>query len=296
FTTLDEARAAIESAPPVRLLLEMGGDPQSLGGPVPRGELSFEAWPPPTAEPITWYLGSENALLTEPNNDGSGAAHSFAFDAENSQRVTEAADDDGNEFDNLAWEPLVEGNALAYETELFTDDLLLAGSGVVELWVASTADDADLQVTISEIRPDGQEMYIQTGWLRASHRALDDSRSSALLPFHTHAEIDLGPLPAGEFTPIQVEIFPAAHVVRAGSRLRLVIDSPGGTRNLWKFDVLEGPATHSVALTGAMPSSITLPFVRDAEVPVGLPPCPDTRSQPCRPYLTVANSPSALTP
>ena len=34
--------------------------------------------------------------------------------------------------------------------------------------------DTDLEVTISEIRPDGQEVYIQSGWLRASHRALDD--------------------------------------------------------------------------------------------------------------------------
>ena len=45
-------------------------------------------------------------------------------------------------------------------------------------------DDADVEVNLSEVRPDGQEMYVQSGWLRASHRALDP-KSTELWPEHT---------------------------------------------------------------------------------------------------------------
>ncbi len=51
---------------------------------------------------------------------------------------------------------------------------VVVGSGSADLWIRSDAADTDLEVTISEIRPDGQEMYVQSGWLRASHRALDE--------------------------------------------------------------------------------------------------------------------------
>ena len=58
----------------------------------------------------------------------------------------------------------------------------MAGTGSVDLWVASNRRDADLQVTLSEVRPDGTERYVQNGWLRAQPpqarpRALDRARA-----------------------------------------------------------------------------------------------------------------------
>ena len=71
----------------------------------------------------------------------------------------------------------------------------IAGSGSVDLWVGSSTGDTDLEVTVTEVRPDGTEIYIQSGWLRASQRALDDERSSELRPVQTHLEADAAPLP-----------------------------------------------------------------------------------------------------
>ena len=62
---------------------------------------------------------------------------------------------------------------LGYVTEPLTTDTVLAGTGSVDLWVRSSKPDVDLEVTISEVRPDGKETYVQSGWLRASQRALD---------------------------------------------------------------------------------------------------------------------------
>ena len=50
----------------------------------------------------------------------------------------------------------------------------------VDLWVKSTEANTDLQVSLTEVRPDGQEMYVQDGWLRASNRKLDEAVNLAL--------------------------------------------------------------------------------------------------------------------
>ena len=69
--------------------------------------------------------------------------------------------------------------------------LSMAGSGSADLWIAADAEDVDLQVTLSEVRPDGQEMLVQSGWLRASHRALDEDASTNLRPRHRHTAASL---------------------------------------------------------------------------------------------------------
>jgi len=148
----------------------------------------------------------------------------------------------------------------------------MAGTGSVDLWLRSTAADTDLQVTLTEVRPDGRERYVQNGWLRASHRKLDAARSTELRPVHTHLEADAAPLPAGELVPVRVEIVPFGHVFRAGTRIRLSIEAPGGDRPLWTFKALQPtePVTDSVAHTTGMPSRVVLPVVPGVELGGGL--------------------------
>ena len=72
------------------------------------------------------------------------------------------------------------GTALAYETAPLAErrDASI-GNSSVDLWLKSTAPDTDIQVTITEVRPDGKEMYVQNGWLRASDRALSPDATDA---------------------------------------------------------------------------------------------------------------------
>ena len=46
------------------------------------------------------------------------------------------------------------------------------GAGSLRVWVRASVFDVDLQATVSEVRPDGREYYVQSGWLRASERRL----------------------------------------------------------------------------------------------------------------------------
>jgi len=287
FTGLsyEEALAMFESEPRVRILFDNGaGDPDVPGSPVPGFEESFSAWPIPEIDPYFLYFDDEGGLVTEiPVSDGED---SYLYDPSRGQQTNYTGGSSGvwRALPNWHWLPAADGTAVTYESDPLADDLVTAGSGSVDLWFESTAPDTDIQVTLSEVRPDGSEYYIQNGWLRTSRRTLDTLLSTELRPVHTHREADAADLPAGEASLVRVEIMPFAHAFRAGSRVRLAVESPGGTRALWKFDTLApgGEVTNTV-LHGMMhPSRLVLPRIPGIEIPTEQPPCPSLRAQPCR--------------
>lgn len=287
-----QALAAFENEPPVRVLFESGtGDPGQPGAPVPGFEHSFDAWPVPDTQATAWYLG-DDGLLSETPVD-TDAIDTFTYDDSNAQHVNLAAGAGGNDVwlaqPPWDWRPLADDRAVAYATDPLAEDVVMVGSGSIDLLVRADAPDVDLQVTLSEIRPDGAENYIQNGWLRASRRALDPALSTELRPVTTQKEADAAPLPAGVFTPVRIELFPFAHAFRAGSRIRLSIEAPGGDRAIWKFAALavDGGATVEIALDG---SRVVLPVVPGVDVPTVLPPCAALRNQPCRDYEEIDNS------
>jgi hypothetical protein len=178
-----------------------------------------------------------------------------------------------------------------FESAPLAADLVMLGHGSVDLWFQSTSTDADIEVTLTEIRPDGQDMLVQGGWLRASHRALRDD-ATELRPVKTHLKEDSEPLPAGEWTEVRVELMPFGHIFRAGSRLRLTIDTPGDTAARWYFILDEQPegTRHMVAHNAAYPSSVLFPVIPDVTVEPTLPAC-TLRGQPCRAYAEFVNTP-----
>jgi len=288
--TYEQAKAQFESEDPVRLLLEVGGAADlPPGAPVPAFELSFPEWPPPTTEPWRLYLHADGSLRefapSEPASS-SGFAHDVAKGQETLRvRSFEQAPQ------NMVWAPWKPGRQVVFVGEPLEEDVVMAGSASADLWIQSQADDADLEVMLSEVRPDGKEMYVSSGWLRASRRALAPE-STVLQPVQTHLEAEVQPLQPGEWVLARVEIYPFAHAFRAGSQVRIEIATPGGNKGRWKFDVLPlAPGVHhAIAHSSVHASSVVLPVVPDAEVPTDLPACPSLRSQPCRTYVPHANA------
>jgi hypothetical protein len=84
------------------------------------------------------------------------------------------------------------------------------------------------------------------------------------------------------------------HVFRTGSRIRILVNTPGGSRAEWRFALKSWPGevTHTVGHDAPHPSSVVLPVVADAIAPSPLPPCPSLRGQPCRDYAPYANTPA----
>jgi len=152
-------------------------------------------------------------------------------------------------------------SSLQWTTAPFTSDLTLLGSASLDLWLSSTAPDTDLQVTLSEVRPDGKEMYLQKGWLKVSQRKLNPVRSTVLRPFQTHLEKDVQLLTPGTPVAARVEVFPFGALIRKGSSLRVSLEAPTALPELWAFAAIPVPAVNTVLSDKAHPSRLVLPVV-----------------------------------
>jgi putative CocE/NonD family hydrolase len=297
----DEARALYDSEDRVHIYWESGARPdeQTLGAPEAAAESSYRRWPPSEALVTRWYFQSGGGLGDSPPDipdDDPTASDAYVYDPSAKPRGDfhcPGGEPDPNHCRDAIWKadavydwrPLPVGKALSFASDPLPSNVTVLGSGSVDLWIQSTASDTDLEVTLTELRPDGHERYVQSGWLRASHRALDEERSTELLPRHTHLEADAQVLPAGEFVLVRVELLPVGHAFRAGSRVRISVETPGGNRPLWTFHTLQTnlPTLNWVAHSRGHPSRLVLAVVSDPPVPTALPPCPTSlRSQPCR--------------
>jgi predicted acyl esterase len=277
-TDFAAALASYEAEPPVRVLFD-SGDGGPRGAALAGFETTFSAWPPPSTSPRTWYF-ERGGGLGDAKPDAA-ASDRFAYDPGAFPRTSE----DG-------WKPLPSGKATAYVSEPLAADTVMLGSGSVDLWLRSTAPDVDVEVTVSEVRPDGQETYVQSGWLRASRRALDTAASTDLAPVPTFKRRDAAALPKGRFALVRVPLFPFGHVFRAGSQVRIAVQPPGGNRPSWAFESLTYPddVTNEIAIGRNHASRVVLPVVPGIDVPTPRPACGSLRGQPCREYVPTANA------
>ncbi len=116
------------------------------------------------------------------------------------------------------------GDGLTFRSTALASDMEFTGPVSARLWVSSTTEDADLFVVFRVFDPQGDEVVFQgavepnapiaQGWLRASHRALDDRLSTEWRPVHSHVEREM--LTPGEIYELHVELWPTSIVVPAG--------------------------------------------------------------------------------
>jgi len=186
---------------------------------------------------------------------------------------------------NAFWGPLPADwreTQLAYTSAPLAEDTMLYGPASADLWVAAMAGDADLQVTVTEVRPDGQEMYVQRGWLRLSNRTLDTTRSTPLRPVALEDPERLRVVLPGRPVLARVEVNKMGHFVRKGSRLRLWIDTPAQTGGM-VFDTFSLRQRVHVLHTAKFDSLLRFGVLRGVRGPAALPACGRVLMQPCRP-------------
>jgi predicted acyl esterase len=306
--TYAEALSAFTALPEVRVLFDNGAGTSpngntTPGNPYPGFEQSFSAFPIPGTTARSWYLGPEGALDEEPaTSDG---VDSYTSDA----GATPLTDYTGSTGPGGLWGVASQwkwnwaqppaGSAVSYVSAPLSTDTTVIGGGAVNLWVKSSTPDVDLQATVSEVRPDGNETFVQNGWIRASERKLATTSTNMfgetptpVAPIPTFLASDVQPMPAGEFVPVTIPLYFEGHAYRAGSRIRVTISAPNGTQPVWSFDETQpegATAEVSIAFGPSMPASLILPVVPGVNVPTGLPPCPSLRNEPCRPYQAFVN-------
>lgn len=314
-TTYAGALAAFRNLPTVQVRFDNGAgtDPKGAfiaGNPYAAYTTGFDSLPVAGTQTRTWYLGPDGTLTDDPPSDY--AADTYTSDASALPPTDYDGDTGGGGLWANAdawkwnWVPNPDGSAVSYLTPPLAHDTTVVGTGAVTVWVRSSTPDVDLQATISEVRPDGVESFVQNGWLRASARTLSTDANNIFKrpstpadPIPSFAADDAAPMPAGEFVPVAIPLYYQGHAYRAGSKIRVVVSAPNGSQPIWSFDETQpAGATSQVAIarTPSMPSSLKLPVVPDVEIPTALPACPSLRNEPCRTYTASTNASEALTP
>jgi uncharacterized protein len=124
-----------------------------------------------------------------------------------------------------------DGEGTTFLSPPFERETEITGPSAAKLFVSSTTADADVFAILRVFTPDLREVVFQgaidphtpigQGWLRASHRKLDASRSLPHRPYHSHDEI--WPLVPNEVVELDVEIWPTCIVVPKGYRFGLTV-------------------------------------------------------------------------
>ena len=293
--TYQGALTAFEQLEPIRILFDNGAGSSTAGAPVPGFEQSFPSFPIPDTTGRSWYLAGGGALRDK--RPARAGINSFTWNAA-ARPLTDftgdtAAGDGGlwTATPPYKWEQSPAGSALSYLTSPLEDNTTVIGAGAVHAWVRSSSPNVDLQVTISEVRPDGKETFVQGGWLRGNERKLDALKSKPLEPVLSLRARDVKPLPRKRFVKVTIPLYYEGHVYRAGSSIRVTIAAPNGDQPIWSFSETQpkGQSTVSIAHSKRRPSRLVLPVVPGVNVPTDLPPCPGLRGQPCREYQAFEN-------
>ncbi|ESQ88609.1 hypothetical protein ABAC460_15060 [Asticcacaulis sp. AC460] len=240
----------------------------------PSWSFTRPAWPV-AVTPRVLNLADDGRLTAEA---GQGTPDAYAYPRPGVAVATDEMDTGGDGWSSL--EPGWRDGVAVYTSAPLTQTLLTYGTASADLWLSATTSDTDVQVTLTEVRPDGQEMFVQRGWLRLSNRALD-ARSTQLLPIPLDRPDSQVALTPDVSVLGRVELSKFSHAFRPGSRIRIWIDTPsrwGG----YGFTPVSAPSTNRVWHDAAHPSRLVLGELTDVTVPPTAQPCDTVLKQPCR--------------
>jgi putative CocE/NonD family hydrolase len=239
----------IMDEPPVKLLIRTGG------GTSKDYQFRFEnEWPLARTQWTKFYLRADRS---DPVADVMGVEGGLGDKAPASEKtITYSATGMTKAGVASASSTMTSGGPMnrtgvSFQTEPLAEDTEVTGPVKLVLWVSSTQKDMDIFATIRNIGPDGKDVWevgqqgqqvpVAKGWLRASHRKLDQERSLPYRPFHTHDERWW--LKPGEVVECEIEIWPTGMVFRKGHRIRLDIQPRDGAGSA---PYLHYPAAYNV--------------------------------------------------
>ncbi len=291
--TYAAALAAFDRTPAVTIGFDSGaGAGNAPGIPLPAFTATAARFPLPGTVARSWYLAPGGALAP---SAGASGTDSFAYDS----REGTVTDYHGNTGAGGLWSTLptydwaspTAGRAVSFVTAPLQSNTVVVGAGTASLWVKSTKPAVDLQATVTEVRPDGSEVYVQNGYLRGDASRLTGS-STPLQASQTLRRSQLLPLRPNRWTHVTIPLYYEGHAYRAGSRIRVIIGSIGGNQPIWSFAQPDsrGAAKVTVGYSRRRDSRLTLPVVGSIAVPTALPAnCNALRGEPCRSYVPLVN-------
>lgn len=211
-------------------------------------ERYFDDFPIPETDYRPLYLdAANNSLNSAPVDDQAQSRY--------------AAQKTGSEADSTTWE------------YIFDEAVDLIGHMKLKLWVsAEDANDLDLHVAVKKFDTHGNEVYFPdfqhienglaaSGWLRVSHRELDEEKSTPWQPWLKHER--LLKLAPDDIVPCEIEILASATGFRAGDKLQLIVQGYDiiSVFNRFKHEDTVNAGHHVIYTGGDYDSHLLVPAV-----------------------------------
>jgi uncharacterized protein len=148
------------------------------------------------------------------------------------------------------------------------------GPIVADLRMSISGNNTDLFVQVADLNTETNQIFFLTrGWLKASHRAIDEQLSDYSFvdpnrplfmyrPYRHHTKPS--DVPPGEPVDYRIEVWPTAHVFRPGHQMVVIVTAPPAIDSNYSFALQSNqPASVNTILYNdpKYPSSITLPVV-----------------------------------
>jgi putative CocE/NonD family hydrolase len=157
--------------------------------------------------------------------------------------------------------------SVKYASPPMLEDVEITGPIALYLYASIDSDDTNWMVKVNDVDPFGNKIELSTGWLKASHREVDETRSTLWRPCHPHTRSE--PVVPGEIYKYAIPIGAMSNVFKAGHRIELEIKSaefPGDPTLLLlapdSFHLNSSRATtHKIYRDRNYPSHVLLPVI-----------------------------------
>jgi predicted acyl esterase len=221
---------------------------------------------------LTWHLGAQKSGSVSSLNDGSLAREPAPGEPCTSYRYPDPGWMMGVVGFGPNHAPDPARRVLTFTTAPLDADLEIAGPILLTLYGSSSRDDMDVFVKLSEQMPQSPEerakalnpaaVPVTKGWLRASHRALEPAKSTAMEPYHGHERPE--PIEPGKVYRLDISLEPMAYRFAQGNRIRLEIVNGDSvvTDVLWTHYYLPSKiGADTIHHSAEYPSTLTLPVM-----------------------------------
>jgi uncharacterized protein len=213
-----------------------------------RRQVTGSQWPPKDVDYKQLYLRPRHKLSFEPEAMGADYAAPDGF-FQAPLTVTDKVE------------------ILSWSTDPFQKAVEMIGTGAAHIFAEIDQADTNFILRMWDYAPGGERQLITTGYLKASHRELDD-RTTEGNPHHPHTRAV--PVEPGKIEEYVLRLYPFAAAFQPGHRLvvELSNDEPlfDEHNSLLPPDAFHlpvgRPVTHKIYRDAAHPSRLVLPFTR----------------------------------
>ena len=161
----------------------------------------------------------------------------------------------------------MKSETLQWTTDVFHESAEFTGTGAFHLFAEIDTDDTNFIAKLYDVAPNGTRTLMTSGYLKASHRELNEEKSKYGEPWHPHTRSV--PVPIGEIIEYQIRLYPFSFLVQSGHKIQLELacNEPLESEDVKllppdSYHLPSGRATtHKIYRDKEHPSRLILPFI-----------------------------------